>query len=97
MENNPQFTLECACCSRPVIVKRRRYLELRRSGDLPVCRSNGCERYAAPQRSKAYRGGVDVPGMPGAKLQRLPGQLLRQAKIRYTIADRAVRPDRIGH
>jgi hypothetical protein len=68
----------------------RRYLELRRAGELPVCQTNGCHRYAKVL-PKEYRGGIDIPGMPGMKLQRAEGKSLKQAKIRYTLADRSTR------
>jgi hypothetical protein len=90
MARKPRYLLECACCGREVRLSASRYLELRRSGELPICQT-GCDSYAKSTMAKEYREGINIPGASGMKLQRTPGKSLKQAKIRYSIADRAKR------
>lgn len=55
------YQIDCAICGQPVSLGRRRFLELSRAGSKPICRRNGCVRYAARQISER-QDGDETPG-----------------------------------
>lgn len=53
-----QLELPCLICHEPVALSRRRFLALVRAGRRPVCRRNGCHRYARERRGAAEDAGT---------------------------------------
>lgn len=50
------LSLDCDICGEPVVLSRRRYVQLVKAGERPRCRKNGCERLCGPQNLRTSRG-----------------------------------------
>jgi len=49
------LTIDCEICGEPVVLTPARYLAMKRAGERPRCRKNGCERLCGaktPRRSR---------------------------------------------
>ena len=51
-----RLSLDCDICGEPVVLSKRRYVQLVKAGRRPRCRKNGCERLCGVQNPRTSRG-----------------------------------------